>query len=88
MVPASTKTEMIDSYFVLLAYVSERRLVRTSKLATLRGLRIGFDVLHWLRRLMNAHKEPFHLAIGGAPLLLRRIIEDDLKDFRYFVIRL
>ena len=63
-------------------FLAEKRLIQTDSLTHLRGLRLGIDGTHWLKKVMS--KEPFAMAMGGVPWNLRGLVERELERFRTF----
>lgn len=65
----------------LQSHLSEQGLIHSGKLQTLHGLRIGVDVIHWLRSI-HALKDPFADALGGVPPGIFGFVDRELELFR------
>jgi len=65
----------------LQSHLAEQGLIHQGKLQTLQGLRIGVDVIHWLRSI-HALKDPFADALGGVPPGIFGFVDRELELFR------
>jgi 5'-3' exonuclease len=61
----------------LLSYLQDENLIVQSQLEELRGLRIGFDTIYWLRTIQML-KDPFADALGGVPPCIFETIDKEL----------
>jgi len=65
----------------LQSHLQEQHLINTTKLESLRGLRIGIDAVYWLRSI-QALKDPFADALGGVPPGIFGFVDKEVDAFK------
>ncbi|KAI9315269.1 PIN domain-like protein [Dichotomocladium elegans] len=61
-------------------YTAERRLLQTSGVPLLKDTRLGIEGSYWLRKILG--KDSAVTAMGGLPLKLKEVVENEIKAFK------